>query len=230
MANSKLPHERLREWADDGERNETFPSVLMDKELVGGFVEGSELYDVIAFRKLADDIERFYIPRPRYGDGEPVQFGDEVKGYCGHLFKVGLIALDDAGIKIMQGFDAAEDEHILCVAPEKLVKRPAPKVLDADGVPIEIGDTVWHVDSGEELTVDEFANRGLGLVKCSDEDLACEDFDACKLTHREPDSLRKMRDDIAAYSADMAEPGSILEDALDGWADRLTALIEMGAE
>lgn len=26
--------------------------------------------------RIADEIERYYIPRPRFEDGEPVQFGD----------------------------------------------------------------------------------------------------------------------------------------------------------
>lgn len=208
MANSKLPHERLRDWADIAERKGTFPSTLMDEELGEGFGENLKHCDSVAFRRLADEVE----------DAIESAYMD---GTC-HYFD--MIA-EEQGWPKRKADELVEDYVKRCFFP-----RPAPKVLDADGVPIEIGDTVWHVDSGEELTVDEFANRGLGLVKCSDEDLACEDFDACKLTHREPDSLRKMRDDIAAYSADMAEPGSILEDALDGWADRLTALMERGAE
>lgn len=33
------------------------------------------------------------------------------------------------------------------------VKRPAPEVLDADGVPIKVGETVWDTNSGLEITV-----------------------------------------------------------------------------
>lgn len=228
MANDKLPHERLREWADDGERNETFPSVLMDKELVGGFVEDSELYDVIAFRKLADDIERFYIPRPRYGDGEPVQFGDDADELNG--VEKFIFLRSCGGCCQMQDAEG----NMLNVFPGGFVKRPAPKVLDADGVPIEVGDWVY-TEAGLRRKVAK-----VGTERC----LGMEDWDgspwvmfgngswmhAHDITHREPDSLERLRDDIAAYNSDFTEPGSILEDALDGWAQRLTALIERGAE
>ena len=73
--------------------------------------------------------------------------------------------------------------------PEWLSREPPePKVLDADGVEIRAGDTVWHVDSGREFTVDDLPDRrgycgirlvdGCGTGFCNDPDL---------LTHKRPE-------------------------------------------
>ena len=37
---------------------------------------GLPVYTPEKIEKLADAIEREYLPRPRYEDGEPIQFGD----------------------------------------------------------------------------------------------------------------------------------------------------------
>ena len=60
------------------------------------------------------------------------------------------------------------------------VKRPAPEVLDADGVPIKVGDTVYFVDGdARALTVEcidangevdkvEMMNRAKALAKAGE--------------------------------------------------------------
>lgn len=99
-------------------------------------------------------------------------------------------------------------------------------VFDANGERICKGDTVWDLDSGERLHVEEFANRECGLVQCSNEEGGdCEDYDARRLTHREPDSLEKLRDDL--YTLAARDDGDI-EVEIVIFADRLTALIERG--
>ena len=45
-----------------------------------------------------------------------------------------------------------EYNEVFCRYGER-VKRPAPKVLDADGAEIRAGDTVWHAEDGREGTV-----------------------------------------------------------------------------
>ena len=42
-------------------------------------------------------------------------------------------------------------------------ERPAPKVLDADGVEIRVGDTVWHVETGEQCKVVEVDSRSVSV-------------------------------------------------------------------
>lgn len=84
---------------------------------------------------------------PRFEDGEYVWFGDEVEhdgtmetvqGF--KLYRCGPAYLSVVGI---------DTEKWLRIEDYKSVKRPAPKVLDADGVEIKAGDTVWTLDGLE---------------------------------------------------------------------------------
>lgn len=75
----KLLHERLREFAR-----------ILDDDGNFTFLELNEA------ESLADEIEKYYIPRPRFKDGEPVQFGDEVEGCNGKVGAV-LIFPDGSG-------------------------------------------------------------------------------------------------------------------------------------
>lgn len=87
---------------------------------------------------------------PKFEDGAYVMYEDEfefdgeVKTAYGFNFGVGgrVSICSDKGshVRLPNG------EH---------VKRPEPKVLDADGVEIKVGDTVWHED-GTMLRVDGF--------------------------------------------------------------------------
>lgn len=75
---------------------------------------------------------------PRFEDGEYVWFGDEVDGLSGGIDNIDL-------------FERATDlygmfaSHIHLSVDER-VKLPEPEVLDADGLEIKVGDTVWHKD------------------------------------------------------------------------------------
>lgn len=88
---------------------------------------------------------------PRFEDGEPVWFGD------GAAVNVGNIAIE--AIEFTDGCayvkDGACGDYNTLVQVFKHVKRPAPEVLDADGVEIKVGDTAWHED-GSELRVIDF--------------------------------------------------------------------------
>lgn len=175
------------------------------------------------------------VPRGLLVEGKPVRKDDslwfgrdkvtvtDVDGLSDTIF-TDYLTEDGEGGWIPYPFESAELSW----------ERPAPKVLDADGVPIEVGDWVY-TEAGLRRKVAK-----VGTERCQ----GMEDWDgspwvmlgngswmhAHDITHREPDSLERLRDDIAAYNSDFTEPGSILEDALDGWAQRLTALMERGAE
>lgn len=227
----KLPHERLREWADIGKREGFYPSSLMDVELTSESDLDPKLVDFEAFRKLAGEIERYYIPRPRFEDGEPVQFGD-VALVCDDIGDVvEMVFYDGSCQQVRIAFEGdSSATHYMCIDGE-FVKRPAPKVLDADGVPIEVGDWVYT----EAVLRRKVAK--VGTERC----LGMEDWDgspwvmfgngswmhAHDITHREPDSLEKLRDDMRGY----ADGGvSCIEDDMRTFADRLTALMERGEE
>ena len=95
-------------------------------------------------RVLSEKERRILDMWPRFEDGEPVMIGDGVDGLGGEIIEV-YIAENAAAI----WNNAANHMHL---RPGERVKRPAPEVLDADGVLIKVGDTVWHED-GSELHV-----------------------------------------------------------------------------
>lgn len=150
----KLLHERLREWADSTE-GDKYPSTKMlyatiesDHAPLGADDERK------AFHLLADEIEKYYIPRPRFEDGEPVQFGDSFIQKCVNE----EVELDKIGISLF-----TKDGLNMVWFPDEVVPRPEPKVLDADGVPTKKGDKVWDITQevrdnpfwgGELLVVD----------------------------------------------------------------------------
>ena len=70
--------------------------------------------------------------------------------------------------------------------PDK-VEPPAPKVLDADGVEIRVGDTVWHTKTGADYRVLSLPNFDKGAwvtTKTNQTDNLF--FDLAVLTHRAP--------------------------------------------
>lgn len=76
--------------------------------------------------------------------------------------------------------------------PDK-VEPPAPKVLDADGVEIRVGDTVYMLGFGEPLTVKGFADDGRVLMSFHGENSL--GYKPSKLTHEQPDTWERLEDD-----------------------------------
>lgn len=132
------------------------------------------------------DMERRILDMwPKYEDGSYVMYEDEfdfngeVKTAHGFNFGVGgrVSICSDKG------------SHVRLPNGER-VKRPAPKVLDADGVEIKVGDTVWHV-YGSEWLVEELNRYG---VRCFD-GAKRRTFSPTFLTHNRPDSWERLKDD-----------------------------------
>ena len=98
-----------------------------------------------AERALPEDVEW-----PRFEDGEPVRFGDEVD-WDGDVMRVGSVWLHREGWGL----------HVSSTGVEgtfhgeygERAKRPKPKVLGADGAPIEVGDVVYYDGEPHPLTV-----------------------------------------------------------------------------
>lgn len=161
-----------------------------------------------------EEVERDYIPRPRL-DGEIISEGDELCQCYDHepdiVRGIGMI---DGEIEVLL------DNHGWFNESE--IERPQPKVLDADGVEIKVGDTVWNTEGNYKYTVKRM---------CSSKDCVIADGDKGKgyhlmgyfLTHKEPDSITKIRDDMDASLRGM----KVCD--LQGFIDRLSAFIERSA-
>lgn len=101
--------------------------------------------------------------------------------------------------------DVAKDLEYYSNIIRNAVKRPEPEVLDADGVPIKVGDTVYS-ESGKELVVERVDsvrnenNENCGNIVWCGEYL--DDFQisrlASQLTHRKPDTLESVVTEMLA--------------------------------
>lgn len=225
----KLLHERLREIADEKE-DEPYSSGIIEalcKEF--GVCENKSSYavDLNNFLKaIADEIEKFYIPRPRFEDGEPVQTSDmeEIGGLATcRVYTDGSWAFDP---------DKYEDERNPKPWDEQqgrqcdFIKRPKSNVLDANGVPCKKGETVWRLaDSTKWEIIDIHPTEPRITVRQLDigKDVSGGWFLASGVTHREPDSLEKLREDMQK-SYDIS--GVMV---LGRYLDRLTAIMERDA-
>lgn len=133
---------------------------------------------------------------PRFEDGEPVMIGDGVDGLGGEIIEV-YIAENAAAIWNNFG-------HHMHLSLGERVKRPAPKVLDADGVEIKVGDTVWcrSLSTGDRMrkaTVTGFGEHSLDgpLATLKDEAGGTWHIDPKKITHTRPDSWERLEEDAS---------------------------------
>lgn len=85
---------------------------------------------------------------PRFEDGELVGIGDEVDG-DGETMTVKGVALYVQGWNMT--LEASDTVAVLSGENGERVKRPNSQVLDADGVPIEVGDVVYCDGRDEAL-------------------------------------------------------------------------------
>lgn len=84
--------------------------------------------------------------------------------------------------------------------------------VDADGVPIHVGDTVWDVEDGMEFVVKSVTLYAGGVTKV---DAVCDGCHAHvspdSFSHTRPDSFERIADELERYAND-----SYSEDEIDG--------------
>lgn len=105
---------------------------------------------------------------PEFENGDPVRIGDEFVDGGGNTRRC-------TSIEILHGEEGVFDALIHWSVFDPFayllvnmwlggrVKRPALKVLDADRVEIREGDTVWHVETGEQCKVVEVDSRSVSV-------------------------------------------------------------------
>ena len=136
------------------------------------------------YNSLTDAIEREYLPRPRFEDGEPVKIGDKFENHFGKSEYIAEIQW----LPNMRYALKSESGHYAYKAGER-VKRPEPEVLDANGVPIKVGDTVWHINTGECRTVDEVDDSWFGTSGYAVK------LNPLMYSHKQSDSLERIHED-----------------------------------
>ena len=127
---------------------------------------------------------------PRFEDGKPVMVGDRFIDHKVNERTVRSVIVNNDGVEL-RTFDGTFDWH----ETGERVKRPAPKVLDADGVEIKVGDTVWHcICIYDELVVEEIDDES-GWVRTRSANGACLSAYHTHLTHTSPDSWERLEED-----------------------------------
>lgn len=117
---------------------------------------------------------------PRYDSGEPVRIGDEYIDHEGLLRKAERIVFIGDGYYLVSRIGT----YYLRRYGQR-VKRPP--VLAADGEPLEVGQTVWHVSNGIQFTVVGLPKSGeYQAVKLRLDDGAFTGLDPDQLTHQRP--------------------------------------------
>lgn len=116
-------------------------------------------------------------------DGEPVDFKT--------FYEPSLGVLEAVSIYNNGACEVMSHDGIVKNATEIHVFKP--KVVDADGVEIKQGDTVYVLDFGEPLTVKGFTDDGRVLMSFHDENSL--GYKPSKLTHEQPDTWERLEHD-----------------------------------
>lgn len=237
----KLIHERLREIANnrwlvslDVDESSSRDAIDIVRESLSYVEEGMsycvDMQNILNY--IADEIEKYYDPKLRFEDGEPAKEGDKYVDQYGHECTISSI---DKRARIWDencGYEVVD----VC----KSLKRPKSKVLDADGIEIKVGETLYRADhaynAGKEVHV-----YGIGHIEdAPHSEIQVFTTPKCtlrsgweipsNLTHREPDSLEKLRDEIQKDADELEHtPYQGTRNKLNDYADRLTAIIERDA-
>ena len=143
------------------------------------------------------DMERRILDMwPKFEDGEYVWIGDDVSGMDVRSFVFTESCVMVTNLTSVPAYGE-------CRKFGEPLKRPAPKVLDADGVEVHLGDTVYESNgqSGIVIAVHPSTRcvdlRQEGCVACA--------MDAKRLTHTRPDSWERLEEDIAKQPCLIAE-------------------------
>lgn len=155
---------------------------------------------------VVDWMGRCWLPRPRFEDGEPVQSSD--------MEEIGALATCCVYTDGSWVFEPDKYEDEMNPKPwdsqsgtrNDRVKRPAAEVLDADGVPIKVGETVWLSKTGIEITVSRITENDEGnTIVCANDGAFKLEFMPCWITHTPPENQEDIDADAtmspAAYCA-----------------------------
>ena len=127
---------------------------------------------------------------PRFEDGELVKVGDDVE-HEGESMRVYLATFDADGWALWCSREGIDGR--LSGSYCERVKRPTPKVLDADGVPIEVGDTVYCDGEDEPLRVSHITDSiNVTLI---DDHSSYYTVKPSRMSHERPDSWERLEED-----------------------------------
>lgn len=193
--------------------------------------EDMEAAHVTKWLKLTERERQILAMWPRFEDGECVWLGDKYEDNEGNECFASGVHLDIDGPILVD----SEGFHDL-YRKGKRVKRPVQSVLDADGVEIKVGDTVWHcIGIYDELVVEEIDDES-GWVRTRSANGACLSVYNTHLTHARPDSWERLEEDAESIRqiiacnfgdfspSDFKQSGDSLQDRVSDLVRRAKAL------
>ena len=139
---------------------------------------------------ILHEIDRHLMPEgmewPRFETSEPVKLGDSVEDEDGDEAEVAYITFHEDHVELGL-FNGAETYPVPIDHGER-VKRPAPEVLDADGVEIRVGDTVCGTRDIEPMRVVDTDSHECGFkrIKCEKDGSGFWFYCPDELTHKLP--------------------------------------------
>lgn len=159
----------------------------------------------------SDDEKRILGLWPKYEDGGYVMPGDVAVANNGakkgRAFTVLSVRVNTVGVCLTD----CDGSYWNYKAGDRRVKRPEPKVLDADGVEVKVDDTVWLKD-GTELLVEEVNRYG---ARCFDGEKRMT-LDPKFLIHTQPDSWEQLERDATMSPWSYCNKHGLVADRSDG--------------
>lgn len=157
----------------------------------------ADLYELMNECGGVEEIKKRLMPAgmewPRFDDWEPVRPGDEFADGLGGTrvcTSVEFLACEEGVRDVLIHWDGDDPDNamLVCMASGERVKRPAPKVLDADGVEIRVGDTVCGTRDMEPMKVVDTDSHECGFkrIKCEKEGDGFWFYCPDELTHKLP--------------------------------------------
>ena len=148
---------------------------------------------------------------PRFEDGEYVWFGDAVEAHHGGAIIVEAIEFTRGAVCVKDAADGDWNTSMYAMRP---LKRPAPEVLDADGVEIKVGDTVYEprMYGDNSFTVSRFTKNRDGRTLVMVEEMGSGVFPET-VTHTRPGSWERLEEDackgVCEYAGAYRKHGTI---------------------
>lgn len=172
----------------------------------------SRKYDGVACNVW--DGERVKRPAVLAADGEPLEVGQTVYATHYGYVKCTVLAIE----WVVDGYLVEvenEGGHKFRQTPDEFIHQRT--VLDADGEPLEVGQTVWNVNNGMEFTVSRLPKPGeYQAVEVRYRNGSSTSFDPDQLTHQRPeppDSWDRIEEDATRMPGEYCERYEIYGDS-----------------
>lgn len=156
----------------------------------------------ISLKDLTTFIDDYFLPRPLFEDGTPVKVGDRFLIYEGINGEVDNFYVCDDGSFAINDFQYDQDQRVM--------KPKQPEALDADGVPIEVGDKLYFVE-GDDTPLKCIGFDDYGNVTFRDwkETGTIAYENPTVFTHKKPDSWEQLEEEALWESCDYCEQRKI---------------------